>query len=57
MATTRFSADRPMPLPVYGVDARRMVVDVLGALLFMAAFMFAWTSVGAIQQRQNPPAE
>jgi len=32
-----------------GDDAAYMLFDVLGALLFVAAFMFAWSTVGAIR--------
>jgi hypothetical protein len=46
-----------MPRAVDGVEDRRMLVDVLGALLFLAAFMVAWTTVGAVQDRRVPPAE
>jgi hypothetical protein len=46
-----------MPRTAYGVEDRRMLVDVLGALLFLAAFMFAWSTVGAVQDRRVPPAE
>jgi hypothetical protein len=42
-----------MPRTPYGVEDRRMLVDVLGALLFLAAFMVAWTSVGVIQQKRQ----
>jgi len=31
-----------------------MVVDVLGVSLFLAAFMFAWSLIGAWQQRRDP---
>jgi hypothetical protein len=34
-----------------------MLVDVLGALLFLAAFMIAWTAIDAVQARNVPPAE
>jgi hypothetical protein len=51
------SADRLMPRTAYGAEDRRMLVDVLGASLFLAAFMFAWTTVGAVQDRRVPPAE
>jgi hypothetical protein len=30
-----------------------MLVDVLGALLFLAAFMFAWSAVGSWQERRD----
>lgn len=46
-----------MPLLATVVDAQRMVVDVLGALLFFASFMLAWSAIGAVQDRQVPPAE
>jgi hypothetical protein len=35
------------------VDHRRMLVDVLGAALFLAAFMVAWSAVGAWQERRT----
>jgi hypothetical protein len=31
-----------------------MLVDVLGAFLFLAAFMFAWSAVDAWQERRDP---
>jgi hypothetical protein len=46
-----------MPRTAYGVEDRRMLVGVLGALLFLAAFMFAWSTVGAVQDRRVPPVE
>jgi len=34
-----------------------MLVDALGALLFLASFMVAWSAIGAVQERRLPPAE
>jgi hypothetical protein len=46
-----------MPPAPYVVDARPMLFDVLGALLFVASFMFAWSTIGAVQERRVPPGE
>ena len=48
---------RTMVRAAGGADPGRMVVDVLGALLFLVSFMLAWTTVGAVQARRLPPAE
>jgi hypothetical protein len=34
-------------------DHRCMLVDVLGSLLFFAAFMIAWSTVGGWQERRD----
>jgi hypothetical protein len=42
-----------MPQRRLSADHRCMLVDVLGALLFFAAFMIAWSTVGAWQERRD----
>ena len=42
-----------MPPGVESADHRCMLVDVLAALLFFAAFMIAWSTVGMWQERRN----